>query len=73
MTVRISVDPNVCGCSGFCVKIAPDVFSLPEGGPARVTVASADLDPEAFETVREAEAVCPTGAIRILEAADLGA
>jgi ferredoxin len=72
MAVRISVDPNVCGCSGFCVRIAPDVFSLPEGGPARVA-ASAELDPEVFEAVREAEAVCPTGAIRILETADRGA
>ena len=66
--MRIEVDPLQCGCSGYCVKLAPALFGwLPEGGAARVRKAP-DSDDEQ-RLAREAVDLCPTRAIVIREAA----
>ena len=58
--VTVTVDPLRCGCTGYCVRLAPDVFRLPESGPAEVVIAhpAAGL----ADSAREAAAVCPTNA-----------
>jgi ferredoxin len=63
--MKVHLDPQRCGCTGYCERIAPGVFQLPDGGPARIIQehpAQAD-----YEAVREAEVVCPTRAISISE------
>ena len=60
--IRVSVDREKCCGAGQCVLLAPDVFD--QGEEDGIVVL---LDPEPAEPlhgiVREAEAVCPTGAI----------
>lgn len=61
--MKVAVDPVRCGCTGYCVKIAPMVFQLPSEGPARV-IEAAPVDEHA-DLVKEAETVCPTNAIHV--------
>lgn len=61
--MKVSVDPARCGRTGYCVKIAPMVFLLPSDGPTRVIDETPNV--EFAEIVREAEALCPTKAIRV--------
>jgi ferredoxin len=62
--MRVSIDPLRCGGTGYCQRLLPEVFRLPPGGPAEVREAPG---PELAERVREAEALCPTRAIRVEE------
>ena len=63
--MSLSVNADVCGATGFCVSIAPEVFALDDvAGVARV-LRTDDLAGELLERVREAEAACPTVAIRL--------
>lgn len=60
--MRITIDARACAATGFCTRIAPDVFWLPDqDGPATV----ADPGGDRADAVREAEAACPTGAISV--------
>lgn len=62
--MRVVVDLNVCQSYGECVRCAPGVFELDDE-----LVLHRDEDPpgELREDVREAERMCPTGAIRVYE------
>ena len=54
--MTVTVDPLRCGCTGYCVRLAPAarvILVNPEGSTA--------------DTAREAAAVCPTNAIVIDE------
>jgi ferredoxin len=62
--VIVTIDPLRCGCTGYCVRLAPEVFRLPESGPAEVVVAHPDA--ELANSAREAAAVCPTNAILLV-------
>jgi ferredoxin len=61
---KISVDKNVCICSGICVAIAPGRFVLDEQQRSGPVEAEIDLD----ELVRDAAASCPSEAISLLDA-----
>ncbi len=61
--MRVIVDPLRCSCTGYCVKLAPHVFYLPASGPVQVLEPSPG--PELADLMREAEALCPTNAIRV--------
>ena len=62
MAMKVEVDPLQCGCSGYCVKLAPAIFGwLPQGGAARVRKIP-DGDEER-RLAREAADLCPTRAI----------
>jgi ferredoxin len=66
--MRVEVDPLQCGCSGYCVKLAPALFGwLPQGGAARVRKAP-ETDEEQ-QLAREAADLCPTRAIVLRESA----
>jgi len=65
--MRVRVDPTQCGCSGYCVRLVPQVFCQGEGGVARAI--EGEVLPSLIDTVREAAAVCPTSAISIDEPA----
>lgn len=67
MRLRISVDQDLCGCTGYCEMIAPDVFSLTDSAqPASVRM-DVVSDEELGTLVREAESTCPTGAITVAD------
>jgi ferredoxin len=61
--LHVSIDPLVCARTGYCVQVVPAVFGLEGDGPTMV------IDPhpplELADEVREAEALCPTQAIRV--------
>lgn len=63
--MRVIVDRDKCCGAGQCVMIAPKVFDQQADG---IVVLLDDAPPEALSTrVREAAAVCPTGAIKVVE------
>lgn len=58
---RIVVDAVICERTGYCVRIAPAIFTLPaDGGPPVIDTAALDLDPY---SAAAAEIACPTQAI----------
>jgi ferredoxin len=63
----VRVDAGLCQSTGYCARIAPTVFHVPEGGPAEVI----DDHPaaELADALREAEDACPAAAIRVTAAA----
>ena len=62
--VTVTVDPLRCGCTGYCVRLAPAVFRLPASGPAEVVIAHPDAG--LADSAREAAGVCPTNAILLV-------
>lgn len=61
--LHVSIDPLVCACTGYCVEVVPAVFDLKGDGPTVVIDPYPPLD--LADEVREAEALCPTQAIRV--------
>lgn len=62
--LRVSIDPVVCACTGYCVQVMPAMFALDEdGGPTVVLDPQPPLD--LLGDLREAETLCPTQAIRV--------
>lgn len=62
--VEVTVDEGACCSSGMCTVRADRVFDQREEDGV-VVVLDSSPPPELFEAVREAAAVCPTGAIRL--------
>lgn len=61
--MRVKVDPVACARTGYCAKIAPEVFELRQYGSAQVV--HEDAPPELAELIFEAEELCPTKAIEV--------
>lgn len=60
--LRAEVDPVVCALSGYCVDTSPELFELGDDhAEPRVT----EIGPELRAAALDAEAVCPTAAIRL--------
>lgn len=59
--MRVSVDETLCAATAQCEMICPEVFEV--GEVARVLIP--EPGPEHHESVMEAEAACPTGAIMV--------
>lgn len=59
--VRVHVDEMLCAATGQCEIICPEVFEV--GEVARVLIP--EPGPELHQSVREAEAACPTAAILV--------
>lgn len=66
MTVRVRVDQDKCCGAGQCVLLARDVFDQREEDGVVVLLDPAPPEP-LHGVVKEAEAVCPTGAITAAE------
>lgn len=59
--MKVSLDQTLCIGCGLCVQVSPANFALEkEAGPAKVIQEETD-----DETVKEAEASCPVGCIRV--------
>jgi ferredoxin len=63
--MRIHTDRDVCIGAGNCARTAPDLFDQDENG----TVVLLDPQPgrDREQAAREAEDLCPSGAISISE------
>ena len=66
MTVRVSVDPDLCMGIGNCLHLARGTFALNDEGIAEVVNGTGATDDE----LRLAARSCPTDAIRIEEDGD---
>lgn len=62
----IEVDLEACEATGFCAQVVPEVFEISDEGVLRLLRNTAEDGLEA--RLREAEALCPTQAIRIIPA-----
>jgi ferredoxin len=64
--MKVEVDREKCCGGGQCVLIAPEVFD--QGDEDGVVILLKDTpEPEQWDNVREAVAVCPAAAIAIVE------
>lgn len=61
--LRVSIDPLVCACTGYCVQVVPAVFGL--DGDGLTIVLDQSPRPAMLSELREAETLCPTRAIRV--------
>jgi len=65
MPMRVEVDAPKCVASGQCVLAAMDVFDQDDDG---IAILLEDTPaPELLDDVKEAVAVCPAAAIRLVE------
>ncbi|GIM92796.1 ferredoxin [Paractinoplanes toevensis] len=65
--MRIEFDEPKCVAAGQCAMVAPGVFDQRDDDGVAI-VLDATPGPERFDEVREAAAVCPAAAIRLVEA-----
>ena len=63
--MRVEVDRDLCESNAVCVGIAPDVFELGDDDLAVVTVD--EVPPGSQNDVREAVAMCPKIALKLIE------
>lgn len=60
--MRVEVDEIVCQGTGYCQRIAPEVFEVVNG---IATVLVGDPGEELHDKVDEAERICPSRAITV--------
>jgi ferredoxin len=63
--MRVELDEPRCVAAGQCAMVAPDVFDQRDDDGVAV-VLDAEPAPELHESAREAAAVCPAAAIRLV-------
>jgi ferredoxin len=63
-TYKIVIDRSLCSGFGTCADLAPDVFQVAGDGIAEARVGTSD-----DESVLEAAAQCPMGAIAVFDLA----
>jgi ferredoxin len=68
MTIRVSVDHELCIGSGNCIHLAKSAFELNDDGLAEVT----DQDAASEEELLLAARACPTSAILVDGEGDQG-
>lgn len=66
MGIRPYVDHDLCVSSGACVLELPDAFAYQEG-PEALAVVLPGADELSDEELRDAAALCPVEAIRLLD------
>jgi ferredoxin len=65
--MHVTVDQDRCCSSGQCVLTAPTVFDQSDDDGV-VVLLQADPDPSLHAQLRTASALCPGGAITLVEA-----
>lgn len=63
MSVRVTIDPDLCIGSGDCTRVAPAAFRLDEATGVSVPTPQAPAVP--LDALRRAALGCPTQAIRV--------
>jgi ferredoxin len=64
--MKVAIDQSKCVSGGQCVLAAPDVFDQREEDGVVILLREAP-DPELYDQVREAAAICPAAAITLQE------
>ncbi|MFI5937715.1 ferredoxin [Actinoplanes sp. NPDC051494] len=64
--MRIEFDEPRCVAAGQCVMVAPDVFDQRDEDGVAI-VLEPHPGPEHHDEVREAAAICPAAAIRLVQ------
>lgn len=59
--LHVRVDPLICQGTGYCVRLAPDVFAIGDDGKAHVVERHPAAERE--DLMEEAATLCPTRAI----------
>lgn len=59
--LHVHVDPLICQGTGYCERLAPDVFVV--GDDYKADVRQPHPSPELLELIEEAATLCPTRAI----------
>lgn len=63
--MRVTADRDVCVGAGMCALTAPDAFDQDDDGV--VIVLRPSPGPGEQEAAREAELLCPSGAVRVID------
>lgn len=63
MPRKVTLDKDLCISCGVCNSICPAVFDWDDDGKMKATVSEVPADLE--NEVLDAEASCPTGAIKV--------
>jgi ferredoxin len=64
--VRVTVDYDVCASTGTCVQACPEVFEIRADNFLYLKME--EVPPELQSKAVEAEDLCPTGAITLVDA-----
>jgi ferredoxin len=64
--MRVAADRDVCIGSGMCLRTAPAVFDQ-DDDEGLVVLLAADVPAEDADAARQAVALCPSGALRLVE------
>ena len=70
--IRISVHAGMCARSGYCERLAPNIFKIPDDADSVTAPAELITDAADIGLVLEAESVCPTGALFVQPSARRG-
>jgi ferredoxin len=62
--VKVIVDYDVCASTGTCVQVCPEVFEIRADGFLYLFME--EIPPELQAKAKEAEELCPTGAITLV-------
>jgi ferredoxin len=63
--MKIAADRDTCIGAGMCVLTAPAFFDQDDDGIVQLLVE--DVPPENADAARQAVALCPSGALRVLD------
>lgn len=66
MTMRVELDEPKCVAAGQCVMASPEVFDQRDDDGVAILLEERPAD-ELLEGVREAVAICPAAAIRLVD------
>lgn len=61
--MRVTIDARRCQSTGFCVRVAPQLFQQRGDGPT--VVLDPTPPPALHDAAQEAEGLCPVAAIRV--------
>ena len=64
--MKVTVDYDVCASTGTCVQVCPEIFEIRADGFLYLLME--DVPRELEEQAKEAEDLCPTGAITLVDA-----
>lgn len=70
MTRRLVIDQNTCVMSGECIYNHPDHFAWSDDGSSSATVTPELTSDDDLRHAEQAVAVCPAGAISIVDGPD---
>ena len=68
--MKVTVDYDLCASTGSCVQTCPEVFEIRSDGYLYLLMEQ--IPPELEKSAREAEELCPTGAIELVDIAAPG-